>query len=342
MKEYQEKINIYVPHEAGKRLDNDAQLFEIFKADQRSINKNRFLTMLLCGYYDEYLQERKALQDAVLRILDDSGVSVGNEKILSEAIVDEVYDLDIPKRKGKDSVCFSFKPTKESERIIMDIKHHPSERGYPSQFFCKMLISYLKKPISVRERIIFKNSVEIIDSACASGRAITFSSIWDKTQWHEVMPFALVPSQEEMYNYLVCEEVNTKTGLAEVRSYRLNRMTNVGFGARSQPISTENKLCCERTVRIAPQYAINSDEEICVRLNAAGAKLYNRIYYGRPPFERIEPLADGSGYYYYFRCSPDQVFHYFRRFDNDTAQIISPTHLRKRIKEFHQGALKSY
>ena len=52
--DYQEKINIYVPDETRLQLKNDAELFEIFKRDRRTVNLNQFLSLVLCGYYDEY------------------------------------------------------------------------------------------------------------------------------------------------------------------------------------------------------------------------------------------------------------------------------------------------
>ena len=337
-----DKINIYISQDIRDRLDRDAVLFEIFKKDRKTINRNLFLTKVLCGYYNEYLQECIEYQNIIRIALSCSSLTVPEQEASAKRVTDRIFACKTPESSGGKTVSLPFKPTQKSEWIIEDLRSRPFEVGSPSQFFRAMLVRYINKPIFARERIVFMDQVEKIETACEKSRSISFSLIWDKSQRHEVIPYAIVPSQEEIYNYLVCEELNDKTGRAEVRSYRINRIANTNIGTRSQQISNENRNNCERTVHIAPQYAINNDVEICVRLNAAGEKLYNRIYYGRPRYERIEPLADGLGKNYFFRCSTEQVYHYFRRFDNNTAVILYPPYLRQRMISFHKNVLVAY
>ena len=90
----------------------------------------------------------------------------------------------------------------------------------------------------------------------------------------------------------------------------------------------------------SPQFAINGDEEICVKLTAHGEKSFGRIYYGRPKVKRIEINDDER--FYYFNCSEDQVYLYFRRFDGNDAVIIEPIELRKRMADFHFRAYQKY
>ena len=82
-------------------------------------------------------------------------------------------------------------------------------------------------------------------------------------------------------------------------------------------------------------YSINDDEVTCVRLTDDGKKLLNQIYFGRPHYEYAE------GDLYYFKCSSDQLYLYFRRFYTG-AEVISPISLRKRIIDFHNKALSCY
>ena len=62
----QEKINIYVPREVGELLDSDNEMFEVFKRDGRTLNRNQFLTQLVTGYYDVYARELQAKSEAIL------------------------------------------------------------------------------------------------------------------------------------------------------------------------------------------------------------------------------------------------------------------------------------
>lgn len=73
-----EKINIYVPDKVGWILENDASLFEIFKRDGRTVNKNRFLSMLITGFYGQYVQEYTQKYDAIKK--ETAGVVKSAEK----------------------------------------------------------------------------------------------------------------------------------------------------------------------------------------------------------------------------------------------------------------------
>ena len=143
-----------------------------------------------------------------------------------------------------------------------------------------------------------------------------------------------------MFNYLICVERNTLTDEQTVRSYRLNRIAAVKNGHITYSISSELKKLCRHTIETAPQFAMNCDVEICVKLNEIGEKLYNRIYFGRPKYRNIERRDDGI--YYFFECSEDQAYQYFRRFDNDTALVQFPASLVQKIMEFHMNVVKAY
>ena len=332
---YIEKINIYVPADIKQKLDSDARMFEILKNDRQTINSNRFLTMVLCGYYYEYKQGVQQAHQAVCDILSDAAIPTDAVERYAARIVNG------DSSKKENSEHLSYKPTTKTAGIIADIQNSLEQKDSVSQYLRRLLVSYCQKPMLLREKILFKDNVKVI-TAVLLKKTITFSLIWDERKRHEVIPYAIAESKEEMYNYLVCVENDIASGQPQVRSYRLNRLSNPLPGSRAPSLCKEILDFCERTVRISPQYAINSNEEICVRLNAAGEKLYNRIYYGRPPYERVEPLADGDGHYYYFQCSPDQVYHYFRRFDNNTAVVLFPFSLKNRMIIFHQNALHAY
>ena len=141
-----------------------------------------------------------------------------------------------------------------------------------------------------------------------------------------------------MFNYLLCAETNTETGVQEAKSYRLNRIKRIHYKEISNQICDEVQEHLDRMVLYAPQYMINDDEECCVKLTDSGRKNFSRIYYGRPKVDRIEEKADGC--YYYFRGSQDQVFFYFRRFED--AEIICPAYLRQKMLEFHRKAYENY
>ncbi|MBQ9007899.1 MAG: WYL domain-containing protein [Clostridia bacterium] len=337
---YQEKINIYVPHEIGLKLRSDAMLFEILKKDRRTINLNRFLTMVLCGYYDEYCRENNETRDSLLRILKERSISDRKAESIAEDVMNRVILPPIAKRKGKKPDHLSLKPTSDTERIINAVQAQLKEEDYLSQYFCRMLVSYCQKSISERERIVFRDSYDLLLVACKEQRAITFSLKGGNQGAIEAIPYTVTNGPEEMFNYLLCESLNVKENRYEAYSFRLNRIEHLSFGKTTRKISDEVRSRCERMQKIAPQYAINEDEIICVRLNDLGEDLYNRIYYGRPPYDHIED--DGEMHYYFFRCSAMQVIRYFLRFGGASAVVISPDWVKERMIRFFKTALAAY
>lgn len=334
-----DKINIYVPESVGRILNSDASLFEIFKRDGRTVNKNRFLGMLITGYYDQYVAEYQEKYDAILKIM--SAVKPdGNRRQMADEILKKVILPEVPARKGKNPQKLSLKPTKDTESLIIKIMNDLGSSDYISQYFCRLFISYCERPLSDRERIIFRNNYEILTAACETAHPIAFTTIWNKEVIHEVVPYKVVVGQGEMFNYLICAERNVKTGEQETKSYRLNRITNLNYSSKMDAISGSVKAYLDMMLKYGPQYAINDNEEICVKLTDYGEKSYNRIYYGRPIIDHIE--HDGPIHYYYFSCAQDQIFLYFRRFTGNSAEIMRPEKLRERMKEFHEKALCIY
>ena len=155
-----------------------------------------------------------------------------------------------------------------------------------------------------------------------------------------MIPYRVVTGTEEMFNYLLCAELNETTGNQEAKTYRLNRIDKLNYGRSMASIDNTVRTHLDMMVQYGPQYMINDEEETCVRLTASGQRYFSRIYYGRPVLDRVEEREDG--HYYYFKGSKDQVFFYFRRFGYDDAEIITPESLRTKMIEFHSRACEMY
>jgi len=335
-----EKLNVYIPKEMKAQIQNDAMLFEIFKKNRRDVNINRFMSLLLCGYHDDFLHENNKSHDSILSILNEYNLSYSDQADISDRILKESILPTDDLYQSKKSIPLSLKPTAATKRVLISIEGNLDGRDTKSQYIRRMLITYFQKATWQRERIIFHESSEFLIDACQNGRPISFALIWKEELIHQVIPYKLVPGSDGMFNYLICVECNPTTGKQEVRSYRLSRIIKPECCRSSLTTSKELLALCKKTAEIAPQYAINSEVEICVKLNDAGEILYNRIYSGRPKYSHIEDKDDD--HYYYFQCSEDQVYHYFRRFDNATAVIITPETLVERMIRFHQGVIDAY
>lgn len=335
-----EKINVYVPENIGSMLESDASMFEVYKKDGRTINKNRFLGMLITGYYSDYVTEARSAYDRIVSAIGIEKLSIKEKEQIADSVLKKVILPDVPSRKGKNPARLSLKPTKDTDTLIEQIMLDLGGEDYISQYFCRMFMSYCEKPFSKREQIIFKKNFEILQEACGAERSIAFKTIWNTKNIHKVIPYKIVTGPEEMFNYLLCAEVNPSTGEQEAKTYRLNRIDRINYGRNMKSIDAMIRRHLDMMLQFGPQYMINDEEESCVRLTDSGARNFSRIYYGRPIVDRVEDRDDG--HYYFFKGSKDQVFFYFRRFGYEDAEIISPKLLREKMVEFHSKACDMY
>lgn len=337
---YREKINIYVSVEIKDQIITDAMRFEILKRDNRTVNRNRFLSMLLCGYHDRYMTEYSKVRNSIMNTLSKCNLSESQRIEITEEILKEDPFLSDSDRSSN-TIAISLKPTADTEGIISWIEEEElAGRDSLSNYLRRMILSFFRKPMWERERILFQKKYQRIQDLCEEKCPIAFSLIKDSKQFHNVNPYKIAVGKDEMFNYLICTEINPKTNRQEVISYRLSRIKTVKTTSNIPPMDKELEYLCEKTVQTAPQYAINSDVEICVELNDKGTELYNRIYLGRPQYIRVQEQQ--GKHYYYFNCSEEQAFQYFRKFHTDTAIIRSPDSLIQRMIDFHTDVLDAY
>lgn len=334
-----EKINIFVPEQISRGLDYDAAMFEIVKKDGNTINRNKFLSLLLLGYYNAYVTECQSSYEKIVNELTDQGIPPHKTHEIADRVLKRVVLPEIPPRKGKNPSRLSLKPTKDTEGLILDLENHLSGGDYVSQFFCRMIMSYCQKPFSEREQIVFRDNFELLQEACEQRKPISFSITWTPQRIHTVIPYKLAVGPEELFNYLVCVEKDA-AGEQEAKSFRLNRISQIHYRQGSNHIDEHVQQHLNQMLFYGPQYPIHDNEESCVKLSNKGRISFSRIYFGRPQVDRIEEKPDG--YYYYFKCSKEQVFFYFRRFGSDDAEIISPEPLRQKMIEFHLQAFENY
>ena len=142
-----EKINIYVPENIGAMIESDATMFEVYKKDGRTINKNRFLGMLIIGYYNDYVTEAKAAYDAILSAIDTNKVSIRDKERIADSILKNVVLPTV--LYGKEKILQSYLWNQQRiqrlwfNRILLDL----GGSDYISQYFCKNVYELLWKAV---------------------------------------------------------------------------------------------------------------------------------------------------------------------------------------------------
>lgn len=335
-----DKINIFVPAKTAEVLEKDARTFEIYKAGHSLVNMNRFLSLLLIGYYDAYTEAYAEMRDQISSVLETNGLQ---DTLLrtstADFLIKTVLFPDMPKKKGKQAKRLSLKPTASTMAILLNIENNLNGDTM-SRYLCRLFTSYTLKPLNERERIIFKTTYDFLLKACKAQQPFSFTLTLGNKVIHEVLPYGIDISKEELHNYLLCQEFIPDHDRYEAKTYRLNRITHEQFSAAAIPLDPDVRRHLDMMKYYGPQYPINDDEECCVRLTEEGLHLFNRIYFGRPIVDHAEKKIDGI--YYYFRCSKFQLYTYFRRFDKDHAIILYPDSLRLKMIESYQAALDSY
>ena len=344
-----DKIDIYVSKELKRKLEQDAIWFEVYNKSGEHINFNGFITRLILGYYREYLNEEENASNQITASLKELKISENEKKrMVSQIIKCYVHPFD-PLQNAQNTSSqrirkpekISWRPSNDCEGAIVLINERLKELNNisRSEYYGRLLISYSKKTFSEREKIIFSDIFKEVSNACKEKKSIIIKTIWDTKMTREVIAYTVVNGPEEMHNYLLCVKKN-ENGMQEAMSIRLNRIANILVRDATVQINEDVRRHLELMQKYGPAYAINKDSIIHIRLTEEGVREYRRIYWGRPEHDG-EPKKQKDGTYFTFRCSEDQVFFYFRRFDGRHYDIIEPDSLRQRLVSFHEESYRA-
>lgn len=336
-----EKQQIYVSEKLAASLKRDAVLFEFLHKDQLRLNFNRFLTKLLVGYADGYLQEVETLQTRLETIFDGFLPGEGASSELIRQLMSEFGRPNAFRSEGKNIVRLSLKPTAASVQVLSDFRERIGNDVSFSNGLRDLFASYAAKPFHERERILFRDNVEFLEAACQKHSSISFRLYTNPDCIHHVVPYELTHGPEEMFNYLIGQEYNPNSKKMEARSYRLCRIITPSRHVPSEPLEEKIVEQLELMKKHGPQYVITQENEVCVRLSEKGLQAFRMIYLGRPKEYRIVPQQDGSALCY-LNGPSSQIVLYFRRFAADEAEILYPSRLRNSLRRFHEKGVRVY
>ncbi|MGN1023736.1 MAG: WYL domain-containing protein [Lachnospiraceae bacterium] len=335
---YQEKINIYLPEGTGALLDEDAMRFEILKKDRETINRNRFLSRVLMGYYRTYAEECRTQYEAAVKVLAGYLPRKNQQEAAANSLLLALRGLAGAPRRDEHSKKYSLKPTTDTEGILQEIRENLPLQDSLSGYLCQLLFSYSQKPLHERERIVFQEECDLLEDAAKKKQCVSFSTSWNPDRTHTVLPYGVFVGQDEMYNYLLCMEQDRWTGMDQAVTYRLNRLQGLRKSAVRMVLTASVRKDLDEMARRGAQYVIRGTQKSVIGLTPKGQDAYLRVYQGRPKPDTIE---EGDGIrWFVFSCSEEQLFFYFRKFEGGTLRVREPDSLRKRLLAFHEGAVR--
>lgn len=323
-----EKIKIYVTARIAEVLERDAEAFEFFKADGRTVNKNALLTKIILNYHKEFDERQRTLLE-YLRSKISASVSVSEPKL--EALCSELSGK-LGERAASDGGKFdkliSFKPTRETESLIAYIDRYLLNGRSLSEYFRNLFCSYAEMSQDKREEVVFKPQYEAVIKSIEEGKRV-FITMKSK-RVIETGVYAVARSKEEMHCYVLTA---TPKSCAPVR---LSRILSVAQIAQNATFSEEQIKIFNKMITYGPQFFYTADEEpVEVLLSDNGMSMFRQFYVHRPIPKKIE------GNIMTFECSHDQILQYFRRFGRQ-AKILSPESVKNRMFHFHRSAANSY
>ena len=333
-----ERFDIYIPGDVKSILESDALLFEFYKSDHISVNMNRFLTSVILGYHTAYVSEMLGMLERIASEMEDILPDDAQRHAAAERIRDTILFADTGREKKRNKERISLKPTIAIQQIIRSIPETELPDASVSRYFCNLFASYCRKPIPQRERIVFAENAAFLEEACRKGWNLELTTT-TSARMHEVVPFCIATGREEMFNYLLCAETGAD-GQQRAATFRINRIRWISRTASGKGIPENIIVNLKRMRKDSPLYPINDDPEIRIRMTGRGQDQFRKIYFGRPFCCGME--TDGEGTVYSFDCSLSQAYLYFRRFEQDTIEVLAPQELREQMRAFFMKAVEPW
>ena len=323
-----EKYKIYIPEEMRLRLLNDAELFDFYKKDG-SVNLNGFLKELLLQYFDEYRETKERLLDTILSDLSAFS-SISRED--ADAIADKITNsyMRNTEFKSERNAAITLTVSGRSLDIMHSIENNMLSRVSLSQYLNDFFSSYLSISRKDRERILFQDIFEELNTAIRKNSIIRFTSTSAPNVIFTVQPYCIAASKEEQCNYLLC--LDNETGIP--RSFRISRIRAL-YSSSDKFIPNESrKLELQEIAGRSPQ-STSKGIEAEVRLTEKGLQKFHFITKNRPDVLKKE------GNTLYFNWPKTQLEEYFHRFGKE-AVILSPDDCRESMRIFYKKAWEAY
>ncbi|MDE7208881.1 MAG: hypothetical protein K2O31_03275, partial [Clostridia bacterium] len=223
-----EKIKIYVTERIANIIEKDAEGFEFFKKDGRSINKNALLTKLIVNYYNSFFEQQTDLLTFFKsKIVATVAVKENTLNDLCFDLCEKLNEKSAAPNGEKFDKLISLKPTKESQPVIEYIERYCLMGRTLSEYFRSMLASYAALPQDKRELIIFKEQYEAISKAIKEKKRVFITTQWDFDKKIDCAPYEIAHSKEELHCYILV----ATNGCSTLRLSRVVSVTQLAVDA---------------------------------------------------------------------------------------------------------------
>lgn len=314
------KYKINLDYFTYSTIINDIEAFRFFKKDE-STNKNLFINKLIYNYhylfnknidtYESYLKEIFKEKKLNNNDINDLIEKISRANIKKEEIKEKDYPL-------------TFVTTSKYESVFIDIEDNYLSRYSFSEYIRMLLISYSKKNQDERERVLFKEEIDLINNAIKENKKIIFSF---NNELIESNPIGIFSTKDHQFLYLV---YYYKTNYYPLNLYKLTSLRksrNIKDELTKEEIDKLKELLKGDVEFISPNYI-----DVKVEFSKEGIKKYKKIFINRPnPYKKEDNI-------YYFYASSNQLFFYLSRFGKDV-KILNNKSLQSKLYFFYKEGM---
>lgn len=325
----QEKIKVNLSYNVYHLLQKDMEDFKFYLKDGEP-NKNLFYNIIVKNMINLYRNDMELIREKLSLILDKhiSSKDVFND-VLNE--IETLYNYTIDDKTNRSHGYYiSFRPSKKLEDLYEEIELYELKNTTISNYFRNIFNKYAKLPQDERERIIFKDELNNIESAIHNKKIIKVK-INDSS--FDFLPYVVVRTNDELYNYVVGAIKNENR--FHCLSLHLYKCINIIKTKNKFEFSDEEINQLNENLSFGPREIERRAVLTKIKLTKNGIKKFKKMYLNRPiPIEINDDI-------YTFNCSHQNLFIYFSRFGVD-ATILEPLNLRNQMIAFHKKAFNKY
>ena len=350
------KIHLNLSHSAWLVIDDDIKSFSYGE----KYNLAGFLNRVFTNFHleaDASIEERymeRANELSVLfsskefKKIDEKTSNLYMDKILNEYRTTlEEKIKQYPKGEGR-----KVRINKENVSALEESLDSEFYEGAIGAYWKAIFEEYAGKPIYERERIYFKDNVELIESAISQRKKLKLSILKrtdsqgneEVTRRFYLSPYKIIQDKTRSYNYVVgySEELLDDGTRApkRVACYRISRIDHMTI-IRSEIAfikEDDKKAIDDMIAQKEPQFLVGEVLDIKVRFTKRGEESFQRQLYLRPQtYQKVE----GEEYTYIFKCTEIQAINYFFKFERE-ALILSPKSTREKFMEKYRLAYEKY
>lgn len=323
--------------------------YEIMQNDIISFMEKPSKSGFLNKIFDEYKDYADAsISSAVARkrgflmqILTSIPDSKEKEQIVQK--LTKQYEAELQDRVNSypKGVYVKFRLNKKNFFTLFEAEC-PEGNYYKSQgkYIKAIIEEYAQNPPLDRERIFFGERLSFIQSCIDGGILLKVKT---RKDWiYEVKPYAIRVDESGLYHYLVgiATSPAAPANIPKVSSFRISLLRDVTSrpkSYRSGKVTQAEAIEIEKQLQQkGVQFLLEDAENVVVRLDEQGKKMFSSQFHLRPAPVNIEENG-----VYHFCCTHSQIVYYFFKFGSH-AEIISPSELRKQFVQQYSEAVKLY